>query len=65
VVKGDVMKIIKAEYETEMQLKTLNALVQSFEDGGVNIDKFIIWTLKNYKAGNSICLRMIQGVSNG
>jgi hypothetical protein len=53
-------KTIEFEYENEIQLKTTLALIQSFENGSINMDKFILWVLKNYDCGTSICLKLLN-----
>jgi len=54
------MSTIKVEYETDAQLHTLNALVQSFEQGNTNIDKFLLWVMRNYDVGGSLCLHILK-----
>ena len=38
-------KTVEFEYTTEIQYKTLVALFKSFEQGSVNMDKFLIWVM--------------------
>lgn len=53
-------KKITFEFENELQQKTMIALFESFQEKSINMDKFLIWVLKNYDVGTSIFLRMLN-----
>lgn len=52
--------IVKVEYDSDIQFKTLSVLVQSFENGTINIDKFMFWVLKTFDPGTSIILHKLN-----
>lgn len=54
------MKELTIEYESAIQYNTIIALVESFQEDSVNIDKFIMWCHKNYNTDNSVCMKVLK-----
>jgi len=54
------VKNINIEYTSEMQYKLLYALHASFQDESINLDKFLIFVLKNMEDGSSILMRKLR-----
>ena len=54
------VKNVNIEYVSEIQYKLLYALHASFQNEQINMDKFLIFVLKNMEDGSSIMMRKLR-----
>lgn len=57
------MRTIEVEYETDIQCKTIIALANSFRQGTINFDIFIMWVLKTFDTDKSVFLRVLEDIN--
>lgn len=55
-------KKLTIKYESAIQYNTIIALVESFQEDSINIDKFIMWCYKNYNTDNSVCVKVLKSL---